>query len=185
MYDQVISKMEGQFNKVVDHVSSELGSIRTSRASAALVEDVSIEAYGSKMPLKQLATITVPEPRLIVVQPFDKSQIGAIEKSLSKADIGASPNSDGEVIRLSMPPLTEERREELAKVVGQKIEEGKVALRTGREEAWKEIKSLESSGKISEDDKYKAEEALNKKVAEYNNQIEEMGEKKKQAVREV
>jgi ribosome recycling factor len=150
-----------------------------------MVESLSVEYYGAKTPLKQVASINVPEPRLIVVQPWDKDSLVNIEKAINEAQLGFNPVNDGQVIRLVIPPLNEERRIELVRTLGKNAEEAKVAVRKAREEAWDEIQEMVKEGKLAEDDKFRGKDMLQKSVDEYNGKIEEIREKKEKEMMEI
>jgi ribosome recycling factor len=182
MYQEIIKQTDKSMGESLDFLKNELSKIRTGRASTELVADVSVECYGTKTPLMQLATITAPEPQIIVIQPYDKNTLGDIEKAIQASQLELNPVNDGNVVRLNIPPLTEERRKEIVSIMKQKLEEARISVRTVREKSWKEIKDLESDGNLSEDDKYKAQEELNKKVEDFNKQIEELGEKKEKEI---
>lgn len=169
-----------EFEKVLDFYKSDIASIRTGRATPVLVEDVAVEAYGQKMTLKELATITTPEPRLLLIQPWDKGVLQIIENAIRKSEIGLSPVVDGQTIRLNIPPLTEERRREFIKLLKQKTEDARVKIRRIREDTWHKIQAMERGQEIREDEKFKAKDELQKMVDEYNKTIEEL-EKKKEA----
>lgn len=174
MYQTIIAEHKSLFDNVLVFLKNELAKIRTGRANAAVLDAVFVNAYGSKMPISQLATVNVPEPRLITVQPWDKSMFSAIETAIREANIGLNPSNDGNVIRLSVPPLTEERRVQVVKMVNQKAEESRIRIRNAREDVWKMIQTAEESGEISEDDKFKGKDALQKMTDEYNRKIEDM-----------
>ncbi|MDH7571216.1 MAG: ribosome recycling factor, partial [Armatimonadota bacterium] len=139
MANLVLEEAEEKMKKAVEATRREFNGIRTGRASPALLDRISVDAYNDHLPLNQVATISVPEPRLLVISPWDKSIIGPIERAIMKSDLGLNPNSDGNVIRLAIPPLTEERRRELTKLVHRKAEEGKVAIRNVRRDANDEL----------------------------------------------
>lgn len=151
MLPEIIEETENKMKKAIETSKEELALIRTGRASATLVERIKIEYYGVATPLKEIANITVPEADLIVIQPWDKNYVSEVEKAIWKADIGLTPNNDGTIIRLSIPPLSEERRKEMVKLVKKEIESGKVAIRNVRRETNDGIKKLEKDGDISED----------------------------------
>lgn len=156
----VLAEAREKMAKAVEHTRAELAGIRSGRASAALVERLEVEVYGAKMELRQLASLSVPEPRLLVIAPYDKSTLGAIEKAVQHSDLGLTPSNDGAVIRLAFPPLTEERRKELVKVARHKAEEGRVAVRNLRRAARHELEGLERDGSLSADDLERAERDL-------------------------
>ncbi len=165
---------EGAFN----FYKSDIATIRTGRATPALVEDVLVDYYGQKMRVKELATITAPEPRSLLIQPWDKGAVEPISGAIRKSEIGLSPVVDGQSIRLNIPSLTEERRKEFIKLLKQKTEEARVKVRKIREEIWDKIQDMEKNGEIREDDKFKGKDDLQKMVDEYNKKFEELEKKK-------
>jgi len=182
MYKEIIESKKEDLEKSIEHFKTELGQIRTGRASAALVEGLMVDYYGSKSPLKQVASITIPEPRTVVISPWSKDTLVNIEKALRESQLNLNPNNDGQVIRLNIPALTEDRRKELVKLLNQKAEEAKISVRKHREDAWEEIQKLEKEGKIGEDDKFSGKDALQKVIDEYNGKIEEIRVKKEEEV---
>ena len=184
MYKQSIEKIKPELEKVVEFFQSEMKKIRSGKASPTLVEDVKIDCFGSKMALKQLAAISCPEPRQIVVQPWSKEYLEPIEKALSKEDLGTSPIIDGELIRISLPSLTSEFREKLLVQIGRITEETHQTIRKWRDEAWKEIQERTRAGEISEDDKFKGKDELQKEIDEYIKKIDDIGERKEREIKE-
>ncbi len=182
MYQEIIKKSEDDFKKAVEYFKEEAGKLRTGRASASLVENLPVDYYGNKTPLKQVASINVPEPRLIVIQPWDTDSLANIEAAIKMSELNLNPNNDGQVIRINIPALNEERREELAKVLNQKAEEARISIRGIREEIWEEIQEMEKAGKITEDDKFQGKERLQEKVDDYNKQVEDIREKKEKEI---
>lgn len=166
----------------LERFRDELNQLRTGRASSALVENITVDYYGAKSPLKQIASITIPEPRTIAIVPWDKSQLANIEKAIRESQLNLNPNNDGQVIRINIPPLNEERRKELVKILNQKAEEARIAIRKHREDVWEEIQNLEKGGKIGEDDKFAGKDALQKMVDEYNGKIEGIREGKEKEI---
>jgi len=156
MINELHANSKDRMDQTVEHVRQELATLRTGRANPRMVDHVKVEYYGSHQPLKNLVNISAPEPRLLVVEPYDKTQIGNIVKAIQLADLGLNPISDGNVIRLPIPELTEERRKELVKVAHQMVEEGKVTLRNVRRDANNELKQLAKSHDISEDNLHRA-----------------------------
>jgi len=183
-YQEIINKIKPELEKVIKYLEGKLSRIRTGRVTPALVEDVVVECFGNKFPLKQLGAITVSPPRQIVIQPWDKSYLEPIEKALFKAEIGANPVVDKGVIRINFPPLTGEAKNNLIRMVSQNQEEARKTIRRWRDEAWREIQEKAREGKIREDDKYRAKKELQELIDEYNEKIEEMGEKKKKEILE-
>ena len=185
MTNEIIKNLKTELEKHFEFFKNEAAKIRTGRASAAIVEDIEIDCYGAKMPVKQLAAISVPEPRQIVVEPWDKSNLDAIQKGIAKSDIGINPIVEKNLIRLVIPPLTEERRKDLAKVLKEKIEQAKVAARRERDEARKKIASLEKEKKISQDEKFRGEEEVQKTIDDFNKKIDEAGKKKEEEIMKI
>ncbi|MDX1439734.1 MAG: ribosome recycling factor [Rubricoccaceae bacterium] len=164
--------------KSLDHLAVELSHIRAGRASATMVEDVRVEAYGSTMPLNQIASISTPSHDLIVIQPWDKSQLGAIERAIQAANLGINPTNDGELIRIAIPTLTEERRAELAKQAKGKGEEAKISIRNVRRDVKNHIQKLHSEEHMPEDMRYEAEDRLQKHTDEFTDRVDSMLNKK-------
>lgn len=162
LIDLVMDDTRERMARAIEHVKSDFATVRTGRASSALVENLLVDYYGSETPLKQLANFSVPEPRLLVVSPFDKGAMNAIEKAISNADLGLNPSNDGQVIRLAFPTLTEERRKGFVKIVRTKAEEGKVALRGVRRHARQELENLEKEHGLSSDEIERLEKVLDK-----------------------
>jgi ribosome recycling factor len=171
--------------KAIEHLREELGSIRTGRASPSLLSRITVDYYGATVPLQQLASITTPEPRTLLVQPFDKSSIPAIEKALQGSDLGITPSNDGQVIRLGIPQLTEERRRDLVKVVHGRAEEGRVALRNIRRHHKDELEKLEKDHAISEDDLKRAEKDLQRLTDQFVAEVDETLVHKEQELKEI
>ena len=175
--------MNEQFESVLENLKEQLSKIRTSRANPSLVEDLMIEAYpGTKQRLKELATISVPEPRQLLIKPWDKGIIKEIEKGLVNSDFEFNPVVETEILRINLPELTQESREQLVKQLGGMLEEARVKLRTIRDGLKKEIESKEKSSAITEDDKYKEIEQLDKTTREFTNTIDEMKKKKEEEI---
>ncbi|MCD6149242.1 ribosome recycling factor [bacterium] len=185
MHQEIIKNKEGEFEKAVEYFKTETGKLRTGRASAALVENLPVDYYGNKTPLKQVASINIPEPRLIVIQPWDTDSLANIEAAIKMSDLNLNPNNDGKVIRINIPPLNEERRAELVKVLNQKAEEARISIRGIREEIWEEIQELEKAGKITEDDKFQGKERLQEAVDEYNKKVEDIRKRKEEEIKTV
>jgi ribosome recycling factor len=180
MIDDVLSDASRRMSKSVEATKHEFTTIRTGRASAALLERVQVNAYGTKMPINQLATISVPEPRLLTITPFDKSIMRDIEKAILESDLGLTPSNDGQVVRLPIPQLTEERRKELVKQVRALAEDGRVAARNVRRDAQHQLKEAEKNGETGSDDVHRAEERL-QKVTDENVQAIDAALKAKEA----
>ena len=159
---EIIAEANVKMNKTVEATLREFATVRTGRASTAVVDNINVEYYGTVTPLKQLAAISTPDARLIMIQPWDKNSLPDIEKAILKSDIGIAPTNDGKVIRLSVPPLTQERRAELDKVLKKVAEEGRVSLRASRHAAIEHIRKLEKEKAITEDEKFKSQEEVQK-----------------------
>jgi ribosome recycling factor len=170
------------FDKALEHLKLELQTIRSNRAHPSLVEDVKVAAYGSTSRLKELATITVPDPRTIQVQPWDKTILKDIERSLQEANLGLSVLNDGAVLRLTLPPLTSESRQALLKVLQQKLEAGRVQVRQIRERVREHIVKAERQKEIGEDDRYRAQEDLDEVAREYVEQVNALGSRKEEEI---
>ena len=181
MYQELIEKSKVNFEKTINHFKENLGKVRTGRASTAMVDDLLVDYYGSRSPLKQVASVSVPEPRMIVISPWDKSTLAIIEKAIKESDLGLNPMNDGIIIRINIPALTEERRKEFVKMLNQEAEGARVAVRKLREDVWDEIQTLT----IGEDDKFQGKEKLQKVVEEYNAMIEEIRKKKEVEIMQV
>ena len=185
MYQQVIRNLRPKMQETVDKLSENFRKLRTGQASSALVENILVSYYGTKVPLKQMANISIPDPNSITIQPWDNNSLGDIEQALRNSEIGLNPINDGRLIRLNLPPMTAERREELVRILHQTAEECRIALRNLREEAWKQSKKLEEAKQITEDDRYLAEKELNKLIEEFNLKINELIEAKEKELRMV
>ena len=182
-----VNDLKGLFAEVtkrmvtsVEHVRHELGGVRTGRASVTILDSVHVEAYGSRMPLNQMASLSVPEPSLIIAQPFDPSQLGAIEKAIRASDLGLNPSNDGKVVRIPIPPLTEERRKELSRHVHKMSEEGRNGVRLVRRDANERLKKLLKDHKISEDDERKGLDEVQKITDNHVKNIDDLQKKKDQ-----
>lgn len=182
MYQDLIEKKKGEMENSVEHFKEELNQLRTGRAQTALVENILVDYYGAKSPMKQVASITIPEPRTIVISPWDKGTLVNIEAAVRESQLNLNPMNDGNVVRINIPQLTEDRRKELVKVLNQKAEEGRIAIRKHREEVWEEIQEMEKSGKIGEDDKFSGKDKLQEVVDGYNGKIEDIRENKEREI---
>lgn len=182
MVNDVTREYEAHLKKAIEALRHQLATIRTGRASAGLVEHLQVEAYGAPMPLNQLANISVPEARLIVIQPFDVGMIKTIEKAIQSSDIGINPGNDGRIIRLVIPPLTEERRRELVKLVRHRVEEVKVSVRNQRRDAMDQLKELEAEKLISEDDLKRGQERVQQITDKCIADLETIGKEKEAEV---
>lgn len=178
----MIDDKKNQFENAIEHLKNELKQIRTGRANPAIVENLNVEYYGTKTPLQQLASLTIPDSKSIVIQPWDKNSLKDIEKAIHDSPLGLNPINEGNIIRLPIPPLTEERRRELSKIVNEKAEQAKIRIRNVREEIWKNTKAQKNNGQISEDEMYAQQKELQKKVEEYNDIIKKVGQEKEKEI---
>ena len=185
MREMVLEDCRDKMTRAVAHVQSEFSSVRTGRASSALVEKLKVEFYGVENTLQQLASFGVPEARVLTISPYDKSSISAIEKAIQVSDLGVNPSNDGQIIRLTFPELTEDRRHELVKVVRHKAEEGRVAVRNLRRQARHDLEVLQKDGEIGQDDLDRAEKDLEKRTHEVIAQIDELLKHKEQELLQV
>ncbi len=176
---------DARMSRALDALERDLGAIRTGRASTALVERIGVEYYGTSTPLNQLASISVPEAHMIVIQPWDRSALGAIEKAILRSDVGLTPNVDGTVVRLTIPPLTEERRRDLVRLVHKRMEEARVEIRNHRRDAADEIKRAEREGEIGADDARRELDALQKVTDRWTLEVDRVGRHKEQEIMEV
>jgi ribosome recycling factor len=185
MTDELLADAGERMTKSVDAIRQEFGSVRTGRASPALLDRVNVDYYGAITPLKQLATISAPEPRLLTVQPYDKSSIKAIERAILESDVGLTPNNDGNVIRLGVPELTEERRRQLVKVARQIAEEGRVAIRNVRRDVMHDLRELKEAGEAGSDDEHRAEVELQKVTDARISELDDLLKHKEDEILEV
>jgi ribosome recycling factor len=183
--DDLMKDAEERMDKSVAAAKGELNGVRTGRASATLLDRLQIDYYGQQTPLRQLATINVPEPRMLTVQPFDPNSLKSIEKAIQESDLGLTPSNDGKIIRLPIPQLTEERRKELVKLVHQIAEDGRVAVRNIRRDAIHHMKELSNKGQVGEDEERRAEERVQKLTDEHTNSIDDLLKHKEQEIMEV
>lgn len=178
----IVHNHKEQFNKAIDHLKSEISSLRTGRATPALVEDITVEAYGSKQPLKTLASISVSDAKTLTVEPWDKSLMQTVETAINNSHLGINPVNDGKLIRLPLPELTQERRQELIKVLHQKLEQARITIRKIREEIRDQIDKAFKDKEIGEDEKFKFQDELEKMVKEYNEKIKQVGDEKEKEI---
>jgi ribosome recycling factor len=182
MIKEHIESSREHFESAVTHFEEEAGKLRTGRANPSLVEGLLVDYYGAKTPLKQIATISTPEARQILIQPWDRGAMVFIETAIRESDLGLNPVNDGATVRITLPALTEDRRHELVRVLNQRAEDARVSVRSTREEIWKYIQELEKDGKVGEDDKFRGKDDLQKVVDEYNARIESLREKKESEI---
>jgi ribosome recycling factor len=185
MIDDLVQDATRRMDKSVENAQHEFNTIRTGRASAALLDRIDIDYYGQKTPLKQLATINVPDPRTLTIQPFDPSSLKTIERAIQESELGLTPSNDGKLIRLPIPQLTEERRKELVKVVRQLAEEGRIAVRNVRRDVMHHLKELAHSGDVGDDDERRAEDRVQKLTDEHVTKIDELLKRKEAEIMEV
>ena len=185
MSTETITSADHKMGRAVEAMERDFGAFRTGRASTALVERLTVDYYGAQTPLNQLAGISVPEAHQIVIQPWDRSVLGAIEKAIQKSDLGLVPNVDGTVVRLNIPPLTEDRRKDLVKGVHKRMEEARVEIRNIRREAADELKKLEKDGELGTDDHHRLQDALQKTTDRHIAEVDRVGGVKEQEVLEV
>jgi ribosome recycling factor len=185
MIDDLVTDADRRMKKSVDAAAHEFNTVRTGRASAALLDRIEIDYYGTMTPLKQLATINVPEPRLLTVQPYDPGSIKTIERAIQESDLGLTPSNDGKLIRLPIPALTEERRKELVKVVRHLAEEGRVAVRNVRRDVMHHLKQLVRDGDVGDDEERRAEERVQKLTDDHVKEIDELLKRKEAEIMEV
>jgi ribosome recycling factor len=182
MIDSVLSGHKPDFEKVMEHYVHELSGVRTGRANPALLNTVQVESYGSKMPIEHVASVTVQDAKTLLITPWDKSQLQAIEKGIQQANLGFNPSNDGNSIRIILPALNEERRKEMVKLVGQTAEKARIGIRNVREDVLKEMKRAEAEGKISKDDLTHGQKKLQDVVDKYNEEIKTHAEAKEKDV---
>jgi ribosome recycling factor len=185
MRDMVVEECHEKMAKAVAHLKEEFAGVRTGRASASLVEKLRVDYYGTEVPLQQIAGFGVPEPRVLVITPYDKNAIKSIERAIQASDLGITPGNDGQVIRLVFPPLTEERRKELVKVVKQRAEDARIAVRNVRRQARHDLEALEKDGELSRDELDRAERELEQHTHKVVAEIDELLHHKEQELLEV
>jgi ribosome recycling factor len=185
MLELIFSSTEDKLKKAVEHFSQSLTKLRTGRASVALLDGVNVDYYGASTPLKNMANISTPEARLIVIQPWDLTALPAIEKAILKSDLGLNPATDGKVMRINIPALTEERRKDLARVINKMGEECKVSLRQHRREGNEELKAAETAKEITEDENHRGQEKIQKSLNDYATKVDQMVQKKQKEIMEV
>lgn len=178
MVKDIIDSQQTAFEKALSHFTEEAGTLRTGRANPGIVENLLVEYYNARTPLIQIASISIPEPRQIVISPWDKGALTQVEAAIRESDLGLNPVNDGSVIRITLPALTEERRRELVKTLNSRAEEARISIRNAREEAWKEIQEAEKGGTISEDEKFRGKDDLQKVIDGFNEKLEAVRERK-------
>lgn len=185
MFSTIKKETMERMEKTVQTLKRDLATLRAGRATPSLLDKITVHYYGSDMPINQMANISVPEPRLLVIQPWDKSALGEIEKAIQKSDLGLTPSNDGNLIRIAIPALTEERRAELVKVVKKTGEEAKVAIRNIRRDANEDVKKLEKNGEVSEDDARRGQDEVQKLTDRFIREADEQVEAKEKEIMEV
>ncbi len=185
MIDEVLGELRERMEKSIEALQNDLMAIRTGRASPALVERLPVEYYGTPTPLNQMASIAAPEPRLLVIRPWDPSSLRDIERAILGSDLGLTPMNDGMLIRLSIPRLTEERRRDLVKVVSRRVEEARVAVRNLRRDALQDLKEFEKEKMISEDEFFRGKDKVQELTDEFVEKIDEIGQRKEEEVMEI
>jgi ribosome recycling factor len=184
MKEEILSECRQKMIKTIDVLKKDFMRIRTGRASSSLLDGIKVDCYDAQMPLDQVASISIPESRLITIKPWDQSIIGEIEKSILKSELGLTPLSDGKIIRIPIPPLTEERRKELAKLARKMAEDGKISIRNHRREANELLKELKQEKEISEDELYKGQDEVQKVTDEFIKKIDEVTAEKEKEIME-
>lgn len=182
MIKELLVEHQTAFEQALEHFSIEASKIRTGRANPSLVESISVDYYGTRTPLSQIASISIPEARQILIQPWDKNAITLIEAAIRESDIGLNPGTDGQGIRLILPALTEDRRKELVKMLNTKAEEARISIRSTREDVWKALLDGEKQGLVTEDEKFSGKDELQKVVDEYNQKLEVLRKKKEEEI---
>ena len=185
MSTQRLAEVEGRMSRAIEAMERDFQAVRTGRASTALVERIQVEYYGTQTPLNQLASISVPEAHQIVIQPWDRGVLGAIEKAILRSDVGLTPNVDGTVVRLNIPPLTEERRRDLVKIVHKRMEDARVEIRNHRREAADEVKRAERDGELGADEARRELDHLQKVTDRWIDEVDRLGKRKEQEILEV
>jgi ribosome recycling factor len=185
MIDDLFQDTTHRMDQAVEHTQTEFNSVRTGRASSSLLDRIQIDYYGTPTPLKNLATINVPEPRLLTLQPFDPTSIKAIEKAIQESDLGLTPSNDGKLIRLAIPQLTEERRKELVKIVHRLAEDGRVSVRNVRRDAISQLKQMVDNGDVGADEEHRGEERVQKLTDDHVHRIDDLLKRKEAEIMEV
>ncbi len=184
MREKVLREMESRMKKAIEVIKKDMASVRTGRAHPAILEDIKVDYYGTPVPINQIATISAPEARLLVIQPWDKSALKEIEKAILRSPLGLTPQNDGNVIRVSIPPLTEERRKELIRLVRKKAEEGRITIRNIRRDVMEELKEKKENGEIPEDDYFRLSKEVQEITDKYIEKVEEILKLKEEEIME-
>jgi ribosome recycling factor len=185
MVNEVLDEMSASMDKVVAHLHREFNQVRTGRASLSLLDSIRVDYYGTQTPLNQVATLAIPEARLITIQPWDKGMLGEIEKAIQKSELGLTPVNDGKIVRIAIPSLTEERRKELVKLVRKMAEERKVDLRNHRRDAIEMLRDLKKEKEITEDDLYRNQDEIQKIIDEFVDKIDALAKDKEKEILEI
>ncbi|HVB72212.1 MAG TPA: ribosome recycling factor [Ktedonobacteraceae bacterium] len=185
MVDDLFGDAERRMQKAIEALKQDISSIRTGRASSALIERITVDYYGTPTPINQVASISIPEARLLIIQPWDRKMLGDIEKAIQKSDLGINPNNDGQVIRLAIPPLNEERRRDMVKTLHKKLDEHKVAIRNVRRDAQDKLREREKKKEVSEDELKRSSERLQKLTDRYIDEMDKVGKTKELEILEV
>jgi ribosome recycling factor len=185
MVDDLFGDADRRMQKAIEALKQDLSAIRTGRASSALVDRITVDYYGTQTPISQVATISVPEARLLVIQPWERKQLAEIEKAIQKSDLGINPSNDGQVIRLAIPPMSEERRRDMVKTVHKKLDEHKVAIRNVRRDAHDKLREREKKKEISEDELKRSTDRLQKLTDRFIDEMDKIGKTKEQEILEV
>ena len=185
MIKEILEDAGQRMQGAINALNADLAGYRTGRASTGLVERLTVEMYGSELPLNQIASDSVPEPQQIAIRPYDANAISAIERAILKSNLGLNPNNDGKIIRLNIPPLTEERRRDLSKQIGKRIEEAKVAVRNVRRDAQNDIREAETEKMVSEDEAHQGQEKLQEITDTFIKRVEELGGSKQKEIMEI
>ncbi|MFQ6015915.1 MAG: ribosome recycling factor [Anaerolineae bacterium] len=185
MIEDVLKETEDRMKKAIEALRHDLVVIRTGRASPALIEGLLVDYYGTPTPLNQMASISAPEPRLLTIRPWDPNALADVEKAILKSDLGLTPTNDGKLIRLAIPPLTEERRGELVKMVGKRVEEARIAVRNCRRDGLKDMQELEKEKLISEDEFYRGKDRMQDLTDKYIHEADEVGQAKEKEIKEI
>lgn len=178
----IIDNHLAEFNAAIDHFKQEIATLKTGRANPAILDNVRVDSYGSLMPISQLATVSVPEARCILIQPWDKGVLKSIEKAIQESDLGINPVNEGDKIRLTIPQMTEESRKDIVKILSQKAEQAKISIRVVRDKVKEDILEAEKNKEFGEDEKYSLIEELDKKVSGFNEQVKDLADKKEEEI---
>lgn len=185
MIREVLSDTKSRMEGAVTSLESDISGFRTGRASPHLLDRIMVEMYGVEMPLNQMAVVSVPEPQQLAIRPYDQNSVSAIERAIMKSDLGIMPNNDGKIIRLTMPRLTEERRRDLSRLIGKRVEEGKIAVRNVRRDALNDIRDLKNESMVTEDEFFKGQDDLQELTDTFIDQIDDIGKQKEAEIMEV